>query len=191
MMPRSTTFFLFASIPSLAAAEVVHVRFDPPSEVPADGVATPYDLNQDGVHDIEFFNVPGVATRFRMLNGTAVVAASSDFGPRSFPYGELIGPGLYWSSSSIVGYFYLDGDDGKNIWGWNDSGAYMGLRFAGPDGTQYGWLRLRSGLDSAELTLLRFAYETDPDVAIPAGAVPAPAGLAALAIGALARNRRR
>ncbi|GMV27583.1 MAG: hypothetical protein AMXMBFR58_36140 [Phycisphaerae bacterium] len=77
-----------------------------------------------------------------------------------------------------------------------DQGAYLGVRFALGDQNHYGWIRLSTYIDEPNdyamvMTVFEFAYETRADTPIPAGAVPAPGGLAALAVGAAAMLRRQ
>ena len=61
----------------------------------------------------------------------------------------------------------------------------MGFRFDSGRGDQYGWAAMRLDLTSGPATLFidQWAYETEPDKAIIAGTIDAPAsGLAALTL---------
>lgn len=73
-----------------------------------------------------------------------------------------------------------------------NSHGYVGLVFLGLDNAIHaGWADI--AVSSSSLTLYGFAYETEPGVAIAAGAVPEPPSLVLLAAGAagLAARRRR
>ena len=117
--------------------------------------------------------------------------------------GTMIGPGLadgQFSDSSIIEFSWYSCDQYYNC----DSGergilpdgvrTYLGVRFDAGIGNQYGWIVVeRQGVF---LEVFGWAYETEAGVAIPAGHIPAPGTLAALAFGAAAgsrgrRNRRR
>ncbi len=80
------------------------------------------------------------------------------------------------------------------------STGYLGIRFAGVNGTEYAWLHLtiagNTNPGARQITLIDAAYQTTPNTAIAAGAVPEPStkaalGLAALGAVGLAANRRR
>jgi hypothetical protein len=64
-------------------------------------------------------------------------------------------------------------------------GAFLGLRFQIPadNSTHFGWARV-SVDDDLTMTLVDWAYESTPGVGILAGAVPEPASLGLLALGA-------
>jgi len=69
--------------------------------------------------------------------------------------------------------------------------TYLGVRFDLGAGDQYGWIGVvRTGM---ELDTFAWGYETEAGVPIPAGAIPEPGTLAALALGAAAllATRRR
>lgn len=50
----------------------------------------------------------------------------------------------------------------------------MGVHFAAADGMHYGWVRIDAPSFEAGGVILDWAYETRPDVAILASAVPEP-----------------
>ncbi|MBX3363592.1 MAG: hypothetical protein KF866_02395 [Phycisphaeraceae bacterium] len=196
MIPRTASLLVVASLPAIAGADIVHVRFEPALEVPIDGIPLAFDLNQDGVDDIEFVNwydPTGFSydqSRVRGVNGTQVGWWWA-LAPREFALGELIGPDAEYSSESLM----LDGAHGaKDYYDWNDFGGYLGLRIPVGDDFQYGWFNVGSmhfgPPNPITLTLYDFAYETTPNVSIRAGAIPAPGTLGALALGALSLGRR-
>lgn len=68
--------------------------------------------------------------------------------------------------------------------GWTDGlPGYVGLTFS--DGTDafYGWAQVSVKTDLTSLTLINFAYETEANTPIEAGAVPLPGSLVMLASG--------
>jgi hypothetical protein len=67
---------------------------------------------------------------------------------------------------------------------WLGQTGYLGLIFS--DGTDYfnGWAQLSVASDLSSLTLIKYAYESDANVPIKAGAVPLPGSLTLLATGA-------
>ena len=78
--------------------------------------------------------------------------------------------------------------------------GYLGIRFTGVNGTEYGWIQLsvagNTNPNARQITLIGAGYQTTPNTAIAAGAVPEPStmatlGLAALGAAGLAVNRRR
>lgn len=78
----------------------------------------------------------------------------------------------------------------------NSNQNLIGFRFqneANGNATHYGWMRISlSGTLSAQpRVLVEYAYENQAGVGIPAGAVPAPASLGLLGLGALGLAGRR
>jgi len=63
------------------------------------------------------------------------------------------------------------------------STGYLGLRFGDGTDFNYGWAEISIN-GQGNLTLNRFAYETELNTPIPAGAVPEPPAVALLALGA-------
>ncbi len=112
--------------------------------------------------------------------------------------GQVIPDQLYhdlgapaWRQASKIGRFYMNGAYYASHWYGARSG-YMAHRFLLPDGYHYGWIALDivDGRPRA-IEATAWGYETEPGVAIEAGAVPASAPLATLALGALAGMTRR
>jgi hypothetical protein len=56
---------------------------------------------------------------------------------------------------------------------FNDRRAYLGFRFNGDDGPQYGYVEL-DGRSSADFTVYSYAYQTEPNVPILTGQIPEP-----------------
>ena len=125
----------------------------------------------------------------------------------SYSTGESIGPAANYKTQQdfdpVVLSFFITGDGstpdktGTFITDWQlGTTAFAGLRADVPGGYNYGWMRFTtpSNLNAdAPLTLVDWAYETDLNTAIPAGAgiTSAPAPLPVLgAAAALAASRR-
>lgn len=89
-----------------------------------------------------------------------------------------------------------NGNNNDGLWTSNGEG-FLGLRvdFANSGLFNYGWARVNYDDDAGTLTLLDFAYEIEPGVAIVTpGAVPEPHSMALAAVGAVglsALRRRR
>ncbi|HEY6986850.1 MAG TPA: PEP-CTERM sorting domain-containing protein, partial [Bryobacteraceae bacterium] len=60
--------------------------------------------------------------------------------------------------------------------------AFVGFRFNAADGVHFGWVRL--AVNAGLIDFDSAAYETTPNTAILAGAVPEPGTMALLALGA-------
>jgi len=125
----------------------------------------------------------------------------------SYSTGESIGPAANYKTQQdfdpVVLSFFTTGDGstpektGTIITDWQlGTTAFAGLRADVPGGYNYGWMRFTtpSNLNAdAPLTLVDWAYETDLNTPIPAGAgiTSAPAPLPVLgAAAALAASRR-
>jgi len=78
---------------------------------------------------------------------------------------------------------------------WIGKQGYAGLLFYDEENDlHFGWVELSVAADLNSLTIYGFAYESDPDTPINAGAVPVPSSLllmASGALGVLAYRRRR
>ena len=122
------------------------------------------------------FNGEVVDSRGRLspLGAGAAVGPSQTFGTQ-FVAANTYTTALLGSSSSGTKFGPFIGAQGK----------FLGLRFQIPaDGsTHYGWARV-SVADDLSMTLTDWAYESTADVGIIAGAVPEPASLGLLALGA-------
>ncbi len=65
-----------------------------------------------------------------------------------------------------------------------DHRGFVGLEFESPNGTHYGWLDIEGLSGSSQLRVRGWAYETEPNTGIVAGAIPEPSSLALLLAGA-------
>ncbi|GMV27582.1 MAG: hypothetical protein AMXMBFR58_36130 [Phycisphaerae bacterium] len=154
------------------------------------------DFNQDGADEILLsayyvIGSPGTGGPKATAGGldhASILVGTSPFVAHAATYGELIGP------TNPEYYYAPDANIDKE---WlslpPEQGAYLGVRFALNENNHYGWVRLSARIDEPSdtmvMTVFEFAYETVEETPIPAGAVPSPGSMAALAVGVLAGCR--
>ena len=168
-----------------------------------------FDLNGDGVNDLRF---RATGTQFDAIpTGNNAVLANPDPPPNlgghalRLDSGLEIGPSLQpnwaWMQrerpvpylDEIGPNFLTCGTIGCNGF-WSDAGdtAYLGVRFYAGSELLYGWIRVRTL--SIGGTIYDWAYNTAPDQAILAGAVPEPSTWALFSLGLamilIRRNKR-
>jgi hypothetical protein len=98
--------------------------------------------------------------------------------------GTDISDSLSWSSLGYTAY------TGYGSYLPEGTPTYLGVRFDLGGGNQFGWIGVVR--DGFQLDAFAWGYETEVGVAIAAGAgIPAPGGLALIALGALGITRRR
>ncbi|MCA9311954.1 MAG: PEP-CTERM sorting domain-containing protein [Phycisphaerales bacterium] len=172
------------------------------------GSGNPYALTGSQVHLTYGFDVylPYYTQYYTQLRAGDAVARNTSFFVKAFAAGELIGAAdtfvtgvrsmfeyrtdcfydydtyEFQCSVSYPGEFVNDG-----------SIQYAGVRLDLGGTSHYGWIALRhSGTYAPTIDLVAWGYETEPGVAVAAGA-PTPSTLAGLALGATAfagRKRR-
>ncbi len=96
----------------------------------------------------------------------------------AFPF-RLKATDRYLSQAPFVGFYnhgtlYDDGGRGYGRWGGKVAG-FVGFRFNGGAGPQYGWARVRMGGDQANFILVDYAYG-DPGERVKAGQTSSSAG---------------
>lgn len=102
--------------------------------------------------------------------------------------GEPIGPSQTFSNLGT------NGINPATPLNFNSDQNCLGFRFLADDGlTHYGWVQVSlSDTASAQpRSIVRYAYESNPDVGLTACVVPEPGSLGLLALGALGLIRRR
>lgn len=155
----------------------------------------PIYLNLDGVGQNEFavaaFNSSIRVNPYNVGGQQSKVLTSGSYYVNSFLAGVSIGPGAAEASGARFGGRQVGGD----FYNFVGTGKFVGLKWdIGGGDFQYGWARIDVLPDNAgTATLFSFAYESTPNTAIAAGAVPEPATLSILAAGggAVALRRRR
>lgn len=154
-----------------------------------------FDMDGDTVPDFRIRFQSGyapAAIRFQGAYASADLtntAKGSTYYVRSFESGDLIGPGA--SEANVPG---IVSSNATNFGNPIDP-QYAGIRLDIGGSTHFGWVRIKTeyvgGASTLTGTIFDWAYETTPDTAIAAGAIPEPTSLALLAAGAGALALRR
>ena len=169
-----------------------------------------WDVNGDGIQDFTFTNrfpnttTTGVVWQMNMNPFGASGATNGVLGYQgafvryafALQPNANIGPGGAFSTVAqvVLGSQYRSGGVpmfyGGFAAGPNGNGAvtpgtqaFAGFRFNAADGTHYGWIRL--SVNSGRIDFVSAAWESTPNTAIAAGAVPEPGTMALLALGAV------
>ena len=108
---------------------------------------------------------------------------------------------LYPVADGTIGaraYMYNDDSGSKVIGDWSNTAitdAYVGIELSLSGGTSYGWVHFIDNPTTSpvSLTLVDWAYQSNPNVGIQAGAVPEPSALAlgGLGVAAMMALRKR
>jgi hypothetical protein len=159
--------------------------------------AVPIDLNHDGIHDFDVFNLTHNSTtpfgsyvaaeplnsgnqmlvqRSNRGYAAAALAANVRVGPHAKPFHagrDLMAYRSYGTSTRSGGPW-------KNV-----NKRYLGFKFLIKGKIHYGWARLNLSIQNRVITttLTGYAYETVPNKAIVTGRTKNQAGLGALAQG--------
>lgn len=156
-----------------------------------------YDMDGDTVPDFRFRFQAGYAPAAIRFQGYGLsdeltnTSKGSAYYLRSFELGDSIGPGAVPTSTG----FGIAASNATNFGNPTDP-QYAGISLDIGGSTHYGWVRIKTenvgGESTLTGTIFDWAYETAPDTAIAAGAIPEPTSLALLAAGAgaLALSRR-
>ena len=156
------------------------------------------DMNHDGAIDVtivagngDWYYSAGVSNwmSVRALNGSgASIATQSSYlsgwsatyyFAKRFDADALIGPDESWSTSSWSFQMGWKGtypgyttNYNSGPWTDNEPDKYLGVRFTLDEGTSYhyGWIRLDVAGDMSQFTVKDYAYQTNADLPIVAGA---------------------
>jgi hypothetical protein len=189
-----------AAFPLAADADIIHI--DPPDYLlPVNtNPGTGLDIDGDGYPDLYFRRIDdcpsGCWTIVDAWAGGAAFHLDGFDGTRSMAdglsVGAAIGPGLVFTTSAymaeVLGASY---DDVFGAWGFPGEPMFLGVFFESGAGIHYAWLRAQT-IDLPNAVVLQdYAWETQADTPIIAGAVPGPVGASVVLMGVLLAGRRR
>lgn len=177
-----------------AAAKIVYT---PTHQTVRMNHAVPIDLNHDGIHDFDVFNLTHNSTT---PFGSYVAAEPLNSGNQMLVQHSNRGYAAAALASNVrVGPHAKPFQAGRNVMAYRSSGTgtqsggpwknvnkrYLGLKFLIKGKTHYGWARLNVSIQNHAITttLTGYAYETVPNTAIVTGRTKGQAGLGALAQG--------
>lgn len=170
------------------------------------------DLNNDQTIEFLLSAVTNIVSELEYIRGVSITAVQggSDWvydpiAPDSvgFPMplagGTMIDSSLAFATNGKTPKYLLSDASGSIKGGWpNDlqQSRYLGLRFLIDDATHYGWAEVSTQLGSADMTIVRYAYESEAGtgIQVPGGDVPEPSTMALFALGAagvMALKRKR
>jgi hypothetical protein len=181
---------------SLCAQDTIRYTAGPAFSFPGDGDSASLDFDHDGSADLSFSGglflcttdipVSGCTTAYSILPMSTNSLLCNGSQLLVMPAGTLIGAGTVpeatWKgySSTALATYSFSPRFGTAGWGGPLNTAregYFGVRFQMTDGQHYGWVRARmpaTETNTFEFTpiIMDWAYETQPDTPIKAGAVP-------------------
>ncbi|MGI9516139.1 MAG: PEP-CTERM sorting domain-containing protein, partial [Pirellulaceae bacterium] len=131
------------------------------------------------------------------LNQSFIVGptlASYAWGSTSVKYRSALQYNRFFTSSPGFTTSTTNATIAGNLSNFSPGTNMLGFRFDINGSTHYGWAEVDITNNNTELTITRWAYESDADTAIHVGAIPEPGSLGLLGLGAaglLAFRRRR
>jgi len=153
------------------------------NNLPAGGTGTTvpgWDINPWSATGMAFFSPTNP------VGGAYVITATSNV--TNLAVGASIGAGSTFGSGTTAF---------QSQWNLNSSNNYFGFRFNNEAGgtLHYGWAQIAFGASLTERTLVSYAFESTPGLAIQAGIVPEPGTYALMGLGlagvALVARRRK
>lgn len=209
LLTRSTIAAHFAAglAASAAHAEIIYTL--PPQPVtaaiqsPDTHASAPIDINNDGVPEFSLRASHQSSPPPFSFRGTSVlpehpgsaVRIAPDEGFLPLPTGTLISAADYFLSEELE-FWWEVGLGGGGAWE-NSDPAFIGFVFRIDGQSHYGWARAQLLFNDPPsptafgVSVLDYAYQTEPGVPILAGQVPAPGAAALLGLGAIALRRKR
>jgi len=203
---RLARWVILGAFASLAAPSSAEIVFQDIEDVPLFR-GSPYvfysvDFNQDGIDDAVFRGSEGdfvvLSTVSSLIGGRRQQPPDIGNFARPFHLGELIESSLTdpWSWNSGQSTLAACRDIGcLGFWGSNID--YVGVQFTFDGNTHYGWVEVEVPFIGVSGGYVRsFAYETEADAPIIAGAIPEPSASVLILIGigvaiAFHRSRKR
>ena len=193
LFPLLTATLLDARL--VQAQGIIYGYFDPVAEYPI-AAQSSLDFNGDGVNELQInftaydLGVDWTAIYYS-LSGTAQslspiyqgLSAGTIIGPDTGDWGNLTGSVIYWSD------YNGQNNTSTTDFALSSESPYLPVSFSLADGPHYGWARFVT--DNGLFGFQDWAYESDPNTPIAAGAVPEPSTLALLAAGAVTLLFRR
>ena len=162
--------------PQFAFDTTLPLNMNPPADALGDGIV---DLN------LEHIDFGGGFTFNAAVEGqgNTAVAESGIYSPKLSENDPIDGSLTFTTFSKVLGfrdYYY-----GSAFGPWPGAGpGFLAVRLDISGNSHYGWARLSVDDFSGTIGLFDWAYESDPDTQILAGAVPEPNALALMALGA-------
>jgi hypothetical protein len=160
------------------------------------------DLDNDGVADFNLNSPDSLAINLTPLNNNGILSVLEpppDIGAfiYALPAGASISPSLnpafVWfdrNSSGGSATIVASSTIGSLGYFQGSTDAYAGIRFESGGNFHYGWLHIQNfGLNLGQIS--EWAYESNPNTSILAGAVPEPSALALLTVAGIALLARR
>lgn len=96
----------------------------------------------------------------------------------------------YMQGSERYGIAHLNGFANEGSGSFFETSGYLGVRFEGDEGTNYGYVHL-NGERVLNFNVISYAYESEPNTPILTGAIPEPSTTFALFLSSLMLWRRR
>lgn len=162
------------NIPATTAGVYLNVVTGVSATSPAG--APGWDINPWSSTGFGLFNAtPGASSGYLNLGGNLF----------NLPGGTSIGPGGNFVSLAPA--------TNNPQWNLNSANNLIGFRFLNEAGNtvHFGWFRVEFGSTITNRSIVEYAFESTPETAILAGAIPAPGALALLGLSGLVGARRR
>jgi hypothetical protein len=161
---------------TVSPGQIINFNFDPAVDSTTDFTLT------NGTSFIDRIDVTGPVTTFfdigPLNSGDPITIANTTSGGTNALMKKQSGPTYNYAWGGVV----------------NGSTHYLGVRFQQSGADHLGWVALSMQKDIPNVTVLGYAYESDPRTEISAGAAPEPSSIALFAAGAagiMALRRRR
>ena len=139
-----------------------------------------YNLDQLNTVNIEPYNSNNIIFPDGPLGGALNISALAS--------GDLIDQQtkLWESRTGLLSISNFTYPDGGTVGGpFINTNGYIGISFLIDSNTHYGWIGIDNPSSQPGGTITGFAYETNPDTGIIAGAIPEPGTVVLLSIGSI------